>query len=86
MRGNFSRTNQRPSLKRRIQSLRDQNARLARRDAKHRCANPQCKASLVNLTQTLCIAGDPLNRRFCCALCVDDAEAPQQHGLTLEKP
>jgi len=79
VKGNF--TGKPQSLKRRIQSLRDQNARLAKRDAKNRCANPRCKASLVKLTQTFCIAGDPLNRRFCCALCVDDAEAPMPQPL-----
>jgi hypothetical protein len=69
-RGNWSATNRAPSLKQRLRQRKDYNRRLAAEDAKNRCANPHCKQSLVGLRETFCIAADPLQRKYCRALCV----------------
>lgn len=67
MRGNFGARRQ--TLKQRLQSLRDQNARLAKRDQGNRCA--ECKAAITG--QAFMVFGRP--ERWCSAKCLPAVSA-----------
>lgn len=70
MKGNFS-TGRRPSLTKRLESLRRQNRALGARDQAHRC--PTCKAPLTG--QTFTVFGSPV--QYCRLLCLPNSEAAQ---------
>jgi hypothetical protein len=69
MRGNFNRTNQRPTLKQRLRQRQDYNRRLAQQDLANRCAT--CLAALP--TPCFTVFGDA--RRYCSSVCVPRSEA-----------
>lgn len=63
MKGNYG-SGRRPSLKKRLESIRRQNAAIGQRDKANRCGT--CQAPLTG--QVFTLFSDP--RRFCSALCV----------------
>jgi len=64
MRGNFARTNRRPTLKQRLAQRRDYLRRLGQQDRANRCTT--CRAPLTG--QVFTLFGDP--GKYCSALCV----------------
>lgn len=66
MKGNFAHTNHRPSLKKRLESLRRQNRALAVREAAARCAG--CRGPLPKAGALLVALGGA--QRYCSVLCL----------------